>query len=144
MTSSLRGRASPPPRHHFHLDNARPELICPEITRFAKNFCCAGWINPPRVAEADHYCFAQQFGDFTLFPQYEYPGYQRFFSRVQRGASSAADRHVFGRGRRHERRSREKAFRAGHFLRLHRNRKPRTKSLWRPGYSTSRLAKHSW
>ena len=33
--------------------------------------------------------------------------------------------------RRHERRS------AGHFLRLNRNRKPRMKSLWHPGYTLS-------
>ena len=53
------------------------------------------------------------------------------FSRVRRGASffSAAGRHVFGR--RHERRS------ASHFLRLDRNRKPRMKSLWHPGYTFS-------
>ena len=46
------------------------------------------------------------------------------FSRVwtENFVSSAADRHVLGR------------FRAGYFLRLDRNRKPRMKSLWHPGY----------
>ena len=50
------------------------------------------------------------------------PWVPEVFSRVRRGASL---------GRRHERRS------AGHFLRPHRNRKPRMKSLWHPGYTLS-------
>ena len=36
-------------------------------------------------------------------------------------------------------RSGPEAFRAGHFLRLDRNRKQRMKSLWHPGYSYSKL-----
>ena len=54
------------------------------------------------------------------------PWVPEVFSRVRRGASffSAA-------GRRHERRS------ASHFLRLDRDRKPRMKSLWHPGYILS-------
>ena len=71
--------------------------------------------------------------------QFLYPGYQRFFSRVWRGASSAAGRHVFSlRPKTRAAKPREKTFRADHFLRLDRNRKPRMKSLWHPGYSFSR------
>ena len=70
--------------------------------------------------------------------QFLYPGYQRFFSRVWRGASSAAGRHVFSlRPKTRAAKPREKTFRAGHFLRLDRNRKPRMKSLWHPGYMFS-------
>ena len=61
------------------------------------------------------------------------PWVPEVFSRVRRGASfrrSQADT-CSAKGRRHERRS------AGHFLRLHRNRKPRMKSLWHPGYTLS-------
>ena len=71
--------------------------------------------------------------------QFLYPGYQRFFSRVWRGASSAAGRLVFSlRSKTRAAKPREKTFRAGHFLRLDRNRKPRMKSLWYPGYSFAR------
>ena len=57
------------------------------------------------------------------------PWVPKVFSRVHRGASfyrSAAGRQVFGQ--------RTKK-RTGHFLRLDRNRKPRMKSLWHPGYT---------
>ena len=37
----------------------------------------------------------------------------------------------------------EKTFRAGHFLRLNRNRKRRMKSLWHPGYEMNRLNKNN-
>ena len=56
-------------------------------------------------------------------------GTRDFISRVTRSF-------VGRRPTRLERRSREKklfAFRAGHFLRLDRNWKPRMKSLWHPG-----------
>ena len=48
------------------------------------------------------------------------PWVPEVFSRVRQGASLAAAQHVFAR--------------AGHFFRLNRNRKPRLKSLWHPGY----------
>ena len=55
-------------------------------------------------------------------------GARGFFSRATGSFVSSAE------GQIHERRSGEnKAFRAGHFLRLDRNRKPRMKSLWHPG-----------
>ena len=51
--------------------------------------------------------------------------------------SSAAGRHVFGRSpKTRAAKPREKTFRAGHFLRLDRNRKPRLKSLWHPHYQS--------
>ena len=53
-----------------------------------------------------------------------YPGYQRFFL--------AYDGELRFVGRRPIR------VRAGHFLRLDGNRKPRMKSLWHPGYSLPR------
>ena len=64
-----------------------------------------------------------------------YPGYQRFFSRASGSfVLSAAGRQVFGQ--------RPKK-RAGHFLRLDRNRKPRMKSLWHPGYDPhGRVPRH--
>ena len=57
-----------------------------------------------------------------------------FFSRATGSfVSSAAGRHVFGRSpKTRAAKPREKTFRAGHFLRLDRNRKPRMKSLWHP------------
>ena len=59
------------------------------------------------------------------------------FSRVWRRVSSAA-------GRWHERRSREKKFARITFFRLNRNRKPRMKSLWRPGYCHQCFFLKSW
>ena len=56
-------------------------------------------------------------------------GTRGFFSRATESfVSSAAGRHVFGR------RPKTTSGGAGHFLRLDRNRKPRMKSLWHPGY----------
>ena len=76
---------------------------------------------------------------YDMILQFLSPWYQRFFSRVWRGASSAAGRLVFSlRSKTRAAKPREKTFRAGHFLRLDRNRKPRMKSLWHPGYSFSR------
>ena len=67
------------------------------------------------------------------------PWVPEIFSHVWRGASSAAGRHVFSlRPKTRAAKPREKTFRAGHFLRVDRNRKPRMKSLWHPGYSFSR------
>ena len=64
-----------------------------------------------------------------------YPGYQRFFLACVGELRFVGRRPTRVRpkaGERHERRSREKK-RAGHFLILDRNRKPRMKSLWHPG-----------
>ena len=61
-------------------------------------------------------------------PRKRYPGDQRFFL--------ACDKELRFVGRRPKTRAakpREKTFRAGHFLRLDRNRKPHIKSLWHPG-----------
>ena len=69
------------------------------------------------------------------------PWVQEIFSRVRRGASWAAGRHVFSlRPKTRAAKLREKTFRAGDFLRLDRSRKPRMKSLWHPGYRS--LRKH--
>ena len=67
-------------------------------------------------------------------PIFLYRGFQRFFSRVRRGASFRRPQTdtCSAEGRRHERRSREKKS-TGHFLILDRNRKPRMKSLWEVG-----------
>ena len=73
---------------------------------------------------------------FAVVARLLLPWVPEVFSRVRRGASfrrPQADT-CSAKGRRHERRSGEnKAFCAGHFLRLDRNRKPRMKRLWHPG-----------
>ena len=64
-----------------------------------------------------------------------YPGYQRFFLACVGELRFVGRRPTRVRpkaGERHERRSREEK-RAGHFLILERNRKPRMKSLWEVG-----------
>ena len=79
-----------------------------------------------------HFSFAR-----TGLPFTHYPGYKRLFLacdvNVQWGASFCrpqADT-CSAEGRRHERRS----FPRGSLFKTDRNRKPRMKSLWHPGYS---------
>ena len=71
--------------------------------------------------------------NFTCIRHDAVPWVPDVFSRVRQGASFVAGKHA-------EDTSGE-AFRAGHFKRLNRNRKPRMKSLWHQGNAAGNVAR---
>ena len=71
--------------------------------------------------------YPQSFGFFFGKSKACLPSVPVVFSHVRQTASSVDMSSP-------EYRRHEKTFRAGHFLRLNRNRKPRIKSLWHPGH----------